>query len=88
MKLESVYIQSQWVQDLRPLLERTLEHTDKNIVSTASLILGKFRIGDRYFSQGNPYQLTFMVKELKLLSSLTETMGMEEANRKFSIGIK
>lgn len=87
-RLQSVWVDPDWYFTLKPYLERASRHPDKRVASTARTALAMLRLGERQFNEGARSQITLTNAQLKLLSSLTEEMGMEEAYRRFSIAVR
>ena len=82
--LRAIIIKPEWYEDLKGGLEEIKKRTTKKSMRiVASTALKTLEMGKRKFDKGEWDQLVFTTKEAKFLEVLSDTLGMDDAAKRF-----
>lgn len=82
--LTAIIVKPEWYPELRYGLEEVQRRTTrKPIKDLARSTLRTLETGKKKFDEGRWEQLVFTYKEAKFLSILSETVGLEDAAKRF-----
>ncbi len=85
MPLMAILVKPEWYEDLKEGLQEVKKRATKKPMRTlASTTLRTLEMGQKQYDEGKRNQLVFTTKEAKFLAVLSETLGMDDAAKRFS----